>query len=121
MNKSILICDDDAGILDVTTMILQDKGYHVTALHNCHDIMAKIEKLKPAVILLDLWMPDVNGEEVTRALKNNKKTKDIPVIIISASKDTKKVAENAGANDFICKPFDIEDLETKVDKYAQGN
>lgn len=118
MNKSVLVCDDDEGIIDVTTIILEDKGYKVIPINNCQEIFAKIEKSKPDVILLDLWMPNLTGEEITKELKKNKKLKNIPVIIVSASKDTEKVAKAAGADDFICKPFDIVELENMVEKHT---
>jgi DNA-binding response OmpR family regulator len=104
--------------VEVATIILQNKGYTVVAITNGDTIFDKIKSARPNVILLDLWMPHRTGEEITRELKSNKDTKDIPIIIVSASKDTEKVSRRIGADDFICKPFDIEVLEALVDKYA---
>jgi PleD family two-component response regulator len=59
-------------------------------------------------------MPEMNGEEITRSLKANTNTQHIPIVIVSASRDTEKVARKVGADDFISKPFDIIELEEKV-------
>ena len=117
--KTVLICEDDEGIIDVTTIVLQEKGYKVIPLLDCQKVYEYVDALKPDIILLDLWMPDINGEEVTRTLKSNDHTKHIPIIIISANKDTEKIAKNAGADTFLCKPFDIEELEQTVERYLR--
>ena len=120
-SKCILVCDDDEGIIDVTNIVLTEKGYDVKTVSNCKNIFQKIKQFRPCVILLDLWMPDMTGDEITRILKDDYETKDIPVIIVSASKDTEKVARLAGADDFICKPFDIDELEQKVEEYVSAS
>jgi DNA-binding response OmpR family regulator len=119
MAKRIIVCDDDEGILDVTKIILEDIGYEVDTMVDCDNLITILERRQPAVILLDLWMPNTGGESITREIKKNKKLKKIPIIIVSASKDTEKVAFDAGADGFICKPFDIEELETLVKKFAK--
>jgi DNA-binding response OmpR family regulator len=114
--KRILLCDDDDGILEVTQIVLEEQGYEVIAWSQCDDIEA-IAAQHPDLILLDLWIPELGGEEIARRLKADSRTKAIPIIIVSANKDTEKVAKQSGAEDFICKPFDIDYLETKVASY----
>ena len=116
-NKRILVCDDDEGIADIVKIILENKGYNVFSLTQCDDIFQKIEHIMPCLILLDLWMPILSGEEITKRLKQQEETKNIPVIIISANRDTQQIAEKVHANGFLCKPFDIEELESIVEKY----
>jgi CheY-like chemotaxis protein len=118
MKKSVLLCEDDEGIIDVARIVLEEKGYNVVALTKCTNIMDIIHKVKPNVILLDLWMPDMSGEEVAILLKNNPATKNIPIVIVSASKDIQRVASTTRVNDFLSKPFNIEDLENIVEKYT---
>lgn len=113
MNK-VLICDDDDGIVDVAQIILQERGYDVQTITQSDQIYEQVRRFNPNVILLDLWMPDISGEEITRTLKQNSSTQNIPIVIVSASRDTEKVAKNVGADDYIFKPFDIEELEEKV-------
>jgi DNA-binding response OmpR family regulator len=112
--KKVLICDDDDGIVDVAQIILQERGYTVQTLTQSGDIFDKVKSFDPNLILLDLWMPEMNGEEITRSLKANTNTQHIPIVIVSASRDTEKVARKVGADDFISKPFDIIELEEKV-------
>lgn len=117
--KTVIICDDDEGILDVASIVLEEKGYTVLPLGNCDEVQDLVHKEKPDLILMDLWMPGKGGEQVTKELKSDPDTASIPIIIVSASKNTKDTALSAGADDFLYKPFDIEELETMVDKYIK--
>lgn len=117
MQKSILICDDDEGILDVTSMVLASYGYKVAPVLNSLEVVEKVNVEKPDMVILDLWMPGINGEQVAETLKNDPTTKDIPILIISASRDGRQIAERCGANDFIEKPFDIKTLINGVKQY----
>ncbi len=112
-----MIVDDDEGIVDVATIVLSEKGYQVEAVMDPEKMFERINKSKPSVILLDLWMPQMSGEEVLLRLKGDEETRDIPVIIVSASKDTERIARNMDANGVLTKPFDIEDLENLVSEY----
>jgi DNA-binding response OmpR family regulator len=116
-DKTILICDDDEGILDMLEIVLEDTGYHIVAIQNSLNIYDQIEKVHPDLILLDLWMPVLSGDQVVRNLRSNAETSGLPVIIISASSDGRKIAADSGANDFIAKPFDVNDLIDKVQGY----
>ena len=118
MKKHILICEDDEGIIDVASIVLVDKGYTVDAIINGNEIFNRIKEKRPDVILLDLWMPEITGEEIALKLKANKLTTNIPIIFVSASKDLKKIATQTDVNDFLPKPFDIIDLENIVEKYV---
>lgn len=118
MAKSILICDDDEGILDVTSMVLVSYGYRVIPVINSLEAVEKVKVENPDLIILDLWMPGINGEQVAETLKANPETKEIPILIISASRDGRQIAERCGANDFIEKPFDIKTLTSRVKQFA---
>lgn len=117
MKKHILICDDDTGILDIITIIFDDKGYEVTAINDSDEVLAAVTTKRPDIILLDLWMPNISGDEITKILKSNPATAHIPIIISSANKDTQKISDDAGADTFILKPFDIDELEMLVEKF----
>lgn len=119
MKKYILVCDDDAGIVDVASIILEEKGYEVATVSRGEDVIQAIKGRLPDLILLDLWMPGITGDKITRRLKSSHKTKNIPIIIFSANRDTEEIARNAGANGFICKPFDITDLENIIAKILE--
>lgn len=119
MSKHILICDDDEGILEIVKIILTDQNYEITALSNSDKVIDEVKSGKPDLVLLDLWMPGIGGDELTRQLKNDTETETIPVVISSASKDTAEIAKDIGADGFILKPFDIEDLEKMVAKHLK--
>jgi len=115
--KKILVIDDDAGILDAVSLILEDAGYQVV-VSRVGLSAQEVHKIDPALILLDIWMTGWNGRDVCMALKNDKNTKHIPIIILSANKDTALIANEAGADDFLAKPFEMEMLLSKARKYA---
>src|SRR5215469_15844482 len=102
--KQIIIADDDPGIRDIFQLILKRAGYGVTVYANGEVLMDNDFEL-PDLFILDKQLSGVNGLEVCRFLKNQESTKNIPVIMISASPYIKGNVDEAGADDFIEKPF----------------
>ena len=117
MKKTILVADDDAAIVNAIQMILEDAGYKVQTTLTGEEVIHT--KNSPDLILLDIWMSGQDGRTICQQLKSQPRTKEIPIIMISANKDTAKIAKIAGADDFITKPFEIEDLLKKVAIYTQ--
>ncbi|GAA4160086.1 response regulator [Chryseobacterium ginsenosidimutans] len=117
--KKILIFDDDTAILEVITIIFEENGYQVEISETSHDILEKVEQYRPDVILMDNWIPKIGGVEATKLLKNHEEFKNIPVIYVTANNDIVALAEEAQADDYVAKPFNLEDLEDKVAKYLQ--
>jgi DNA-binding response OmpR family regulator len=109
-NKTIMICDDDAGILEMLAIILEDSGYQVIAEQNSLNLYSLIEKTMPDLLLLDLWMPVLSGDQVLVHLRSQPETAALPVIVLSASTDGPEIASKAGATGYIAKPFDIDHL-----------
>lgn len=118
--KKIMIVDDDPGIVDSLTILLEEFGYEVTSTVDASTVKDTLKE-KPDLILLDIWMSGWDGRDVCKYLKGNEDTKNLPVIIISANKDIVYIAKEAGADDYITKPFQIEDLLAKVEKYLGEN
>lgn len=109
----IMIADDDLGIVDAVEMLLEYKGYQVrTASENT---LVRIMEELPDVLLLDIWMSGEDGLEICKTLKSQELTKDMPVLMISASKDIEHSALNAGADDFLAKPFEMTHLLDKIE------
>jgi DNA-binding response OmpR family regulator len=117
MDAKILICDDEQEILDITRMILEDEGFTVTAVLDSLSVESLIEKEKPDVLLIDLWMPGLSGDQVVKKLRNNANVGNIPIVVISASRDGKEIAYASGADDFLEKPYDINSLISVVTKH----
>jgi len=113
-NKKILICDDDEGILDMLGLILEETGYDIVTEQNSLNVNQLIEIESPDLIILDLWMPVLSGDQVLRGLRKNPNTENLPVIVISASRDGQVIAEQAGASDYLAKPFDFDELIDKI-------
>ncbi|MEY5068218.1 MAG: hypothetical protein RLZ47_80 [Bacteroidota bacterium] len=114
MSKRILICDDDTDILSICEYILSALGWEVHTRTNCNDILQTVRRLKPDIILMDNWIPDTGGIVATQLLKKDEEVYQIPIIYFSANNDIKKLAQEAGANNFLSKPFDIKELEDIV-------
>lgn len=117
-SKKILIIDDDVAILEVMKIILEDKGYHVITTPTGDNIEEKVQDLSPNIILLDFWLAGIDGHYIAKQLKSKVSTKHIPVIMVSANHDPKKIAIEVGADDFLEKPFDIDDLVNIVEKHT---
>ncbi len=115
--KKILVFDDDKSILEVFSIIFAENGYHVEISETSHDIINKVEKFQPDLILMDNWIPEIGGIEAVTLLRKHKDFSSIPVIYISANSDIAALSKKAQADDYIAKPFDLTELENKVEKY----
>jgi DNA-binding response OmpR family regulator len=117
--KKILVADDDPAILDALQIMLEEIGYDVETTTNGRTVQAMKEHL-PDLLLLDIWMSGMDGRDICIYLKKHKNTRQIPIIMISANKDAKMIAKEAGADDFIEKPFEMDELLGKVEKYIDN-
>ncbi len=115
MAKKIMIADDDPAIIDALQMMLELEDYEVSTTVDGETIY-KMQKEFPDLLILDIWMSGQDGREICSFLKNSPHTKDIPILMISASRDVDGSAHKAGADDFITKPFEMDDLLGKVKK-----
>lgn len=114
MNKKVLILDDDLDILQICTIVLKKKGFDVLTLSNSNQALEQVKSWQPDVILMDNWIPGPGGIEATRTLKLDTETHDIPVIFFSANSNVTQLAQEARADYFLQKPFDISELEAIV-------
>lgn len=121
MDKRILVVDDEPDIVKVVAFRLKKKGYAVIVAVDGHEGLEKAEKEKPDLILLDLQLPGMNGEEVCAKIRSNQNLKQIPIIFLTASQsvNVKDKAKQLGANDYLIKPFTPEDLFAKVAKHIK--
>jgi len=111
MKKKVLILDDDLDILQICTIVLKKKGFDVLTVNNSNQVIEQVTSYQPDVILMDNWIPGPGGIESTRALKTKPETQDIPVIFFSANSNVTQLAQEARADYFLQKPFDISELE----------
>lgn len=116
--KKILVVDDGEEMLEGIKIVLEDEGFNVLALTDTENIKEKVREFGPAVVLMDYMMPVMDGGKITELIKRDKELSDIPVIMFSASQQIEKVAYEVGADDFIAKPFDLDLLISKIEKYT---
>lgn len=114
--KKVLVIDDENDILLIIKSALHEEGYDVTTANNGYDGLALAEDASPDLIILDIMMPEMDGFEVLQQLKENEKTAQIPVVILTglSSKDKIREALNKGIDYYIVKPFEYQDLVSKV-------
>ena len=112
----ILIVDDEPITIEILEGHLAREGYDITFANSGREALEKMEALEPDVILLDIMMPDMDGFEVCRRLKTDKRWQHIPVILVTALADKKDLARglDAGADDFINKPVHNLELRARV-------
>lgn len=111
--KKILIADDDEAIVDSTALLLEVMGYQVSQTVDGSAVTTVLRD-KPDLVLLDIWMSGIDGRDVCRQIKANPETQNIPVLMISASRDVRQSAFDSGANDFLEKPFEMDNLINKI-------
>ena len=116
MKKKILITDDDEGVQDIFKLIFERAGYHVDIYGEASSILENNYNC-PDLFLLDRQLSGQDGLKVCKFLKSQSHTKDIPVIIVSATPGIAKMAQEAGADDFIEKPFQMKELLNVVAKW----
>ncbi|MGE6218195.1 response regulator [Nubsella zeaxanthinifaciens] len=114
MSKRVYIFDDNKDILELCTLILEGAGYETRTSSTSNNIIDQVAAFVPDLILMDNWLPDVGGIAATQELKKHPVYQSIPVVYFSANNDIKALAQAAGAESYLPKPFDIDELENKV-------
>ncbi len=114
--KKILVVDDELDVQNILLFRLEINGYLVIAASDGEEGLERIRKDNPSLVLLDLMLPKINGFEVCRMLKFDDKYKNMPIIILSAldKEEDRKKAMESGADAYFLKPFDLEELLTKI-------
>jgi DNA-binding response OmpR family regulator len=114
--SKILVVDDDIDILSVMEILLSMKGFDVEVTSKGESTFSKIESFKPDLILLDVLISGHDGRAICKQLKANPETSNIPVIMFSAHPGAAATIADYGADDFIAKPFDVNNLMKKINK-----
>lgn len=112
----ILVVDDDRDIQSLLSVKLQDEGYLVTAVGAAEDGLACVRRKKPDLIVLDINLPGTSGLEVCRQLHSVPKTRDIPIIFLTAKDDAidRVIGLELGADDYLSKPFNVRELTLRI-------
>lgn len=119
--KKIIIYDDDKDLLEVCSIILAARNFEVINKDNCNGILEDIDTHSPDVILMDNWIPDIGGVKAIQIVKGSPLHKGVPVILFTANNNIQELAQEAGADYALQKPFDIAELEQMVLNATQAN
>jgi two-component system cell cycle response regulator DivK len=117
--KRIVFVDDDLNHLLIGKLVLERRGYEVLTLNNCEDLITRILDFNADLIFMDHNMPEVSGIDATQLLKADSRTRDIHVIYFSGEKNIERLAAEAGADGWLSKPFQIEEMVSTVKRYSE--
>jgi len=114
--KQILIVEDEKPIRDMIAFGLRRAGFTVSEAEDCNEARSRIADSRPDLLLVDWMLPDQSGLELTRSIKRNKETQDLPVILLTArAEEQDKVAGlEGGADDYVTKPFSPRELLARI-------
>src|SRR2546425_267950 len=117
----VLVADDDASLVQTLTWILKENGYEVAVCPGGDGLFAKLEEVKPALLLLDIMMPKVDGLQLLERLKQDERYRDLPVLMVSSMPPEEATvrALGLGAADFISKPFRVRELLARVEAHIR--
>ena len=115
--KKILVIDDNPGVLFAVKQALQFKDYEVLTAESFEGVPA-VEACARDLIYLDISLVGQSGQDVSRALKGDAGTKHIPIVILTAYANADELAKEAGADDYLPKPFELTHLWEMTEKYA---
>src|SRR5256714_9390893 len=117
----VLVADDDESLVRTLTWILKEHGYEVSVCPGGDGLFAKLEEIKPALLLLDIMMPKVDGLQLLERLKQDDRYKDLPVLMVSSMPPEEATvrALGLGAADFISKPFRVRELLARVEAHIR--
>ncbi|MDP2928750.1 MAG: response regulator [Candidatus Omnitrophota bacterium] len=118
MGKTILIVEDEQNLVELLKFRLETNGYHVEVAFDGEDGLSKISTVKPDLVILDIMMPKIDGYEVLRRVKADPKTKNIPIIVLTARTQNKDIdqAKTLNADSFIAKPFEPSQLLGEIER-----
>jgi len=114
IQKKILVVDDEIKIVEVVKSFLEKSGYIVYEAYNGREAIDKFEKENPALIVLDLMLPDMSGEEICKTLRKRSR---VPIIMLTAKVEEEDILRglNIGADDYVTKPFSPRQLVARVE------
>ena len=117
---TVLIIDDERFIVDFLTEVLEAAGYLVYATADAQAARRLAGSVQPDVILLDILLPSMDGSELAYRLRADPQTTDIPIIVVSALPDIHTHAALMAVDDYLAKPFDLDDLLDRVRHWSQN-
>ncbi|MDN5397617.1 response regulator [Chryseobacterium carnipullorum] len=120
MNKKILIVDDDPRNIFALKLTLKSRGYQIESCTMAQEAIQILKEQAIDIVLMDMMMPEMDGYEAIRMMRNTPSMSEIPVIAVTAQampEDRQKCID-AGAQDYVSKPIDVDQLMTAIEKFS---
>ena len=114
---SVLVVEDDPDLLALVEMVLEDAGYRVRTAPEGRAALRAVEAEMPAVILLDMRMPGMNGWDFAREFRS-RHGRACPIVVVTAAENARRRAEEIGAEGWLSKPFAIDEVLSTVDRHV---
>lgn len=115
--KRVFIVEDDTDISELLEIIVKNAGFATEVFLELHNVEKKIIEQKPNLVIMDLFVGELDSTNLVKKLKKTKGMEKIPIIIVSAKNALPEIAKSAGADDFLAKPFNVKDLNTLLKKF----
>lgn len=119
MKKIVYVVEDNDDIREMIEYLLSSEKYDVYGYATAFAFKEQLKVSNPDIIVLDIMLPDGNGFEICDQLKSSEVTKDIPILLMSAHANISDIKQVSQAEDFISKPFDIDDFISRIDRYIR--
>ena len=117
MKKHVFVLEDDDGLRELFTLLLEAESFKVNTFPTVKNFMLGLAQQQPDLIIMDVMLPDGNGLQVSIEVRENERTTDIPIIMMSAHRDFNQDKGNSPAEEFIAKPFDVDYLLARVNHH----
>ncbi|WP_342648220.1 response regulator [Mucilaginibacter sp. CSA2-8R] len=115
--KKIMVCDDDVSIVEMLELILGFTGAKISTETDSVKLFDRLQAERPDLLIIDIWMPILTGDLIVKRVRATESSiRNMPIIIISASRDGREIAEAAGATSYLPKPFDIDELTSAAER-----
>ena len=116
VKQKILIVEDDLDVADMLNAYFRVQGYEIITVNWGEDGVRACQTSRPDIVILDIRLPDIDGYEVARRLRSNRRTADIPIIFLTEKRDRSERLQGLelGADDYITKPFDVQELRLRI-------
>ena len=119
MAKKILVIDDDPNIVELIKNRLSVNGYQVVTAYDGEEGLQQVEAEHPALVIVDVLMPKMDGYTFVRTIRKSDETRDLPIIVVTAKDKMKDLFELEGVKDYLIKPYQSEELLAKVSSYFE--
>lgn len=116
----ILVVEDDPQVARLISLVLQRNGHEAQVVSDGQSALERAKAARPSMIFADLTIKGMGGEQLCSTLKSLPETKGIPYVIVSGDRDIAEKARVCGADDYMGKPFEFDDLIRLVKKYARA-